>query len=816
MTYNTFVYLKKTRNQKQQKNMRKLLSYLFLFAIVLVNAQNNDCSGAITLNVGANFASGAIISTNVGATTDGATPSCNSYAVENVWFKAVVPASGKLKIEIREAPGSSFNDPVLSVYSGTCGSLTQIACDDDSGVSEYSLISLANQTPGSTLYISIWKKPYISMGNGQFKISAYDPVQPANDNCSAATPLTLGNNFASGAITVTNLGATTDGATPSCNAYAIDNIWFTAIVPPSGNLTIETQKAPCSELNNTTLSIYSGTCGSLTEIACDSSSGLYFFSKITLTGQTPGTKLYISAWKYVSNAINAPFQISAFDPLLVINDNCSGATPLTVGTNFTSSAITSTNVGATTDSSTPSCRPMASNNVWFKAIVPPSGNLAIETRQAPGSLFNSSTLNVYNGTCGSLTEIACNKYSGQSGFSLIYLTGQTPGATLYISVWKIQSSSDDGKFQVAAYEYTPPANDNCSGATPLAVGTNFASGVITSTNSGTTTNNTAPPCRPSASNNVWFKAVVPPSGNLAIETRPVSGSEVYDTVLSVYNGACGSLTEIACDDDTGTGYFSLMYLTGQTPGATLYINVWNYSVDADYGEFRVSAYEFTPPANDNCSGATPLTVASDFASGAITTSNAGATTDGNDPSCWYDTADNIWFTVVVPPSGTLTIETKGVTGSPFTDSVLAAYSGGCGSLTEIACNNNDQNAFSKINLTGQTPGAILHISVWKSKKDEANGNFQISAYDSSVLSTHEAFKDNEKIQVSPNPFTNLVTISDISNVRSISITDISGKQIRTIKNPSSPLHLGDLNTGIYFISLKMKDGSIKTIKTIKK
>jgi len=797
--------------------MRKLLSYLFLLTIVFVNAQNDDCSGAISLNVGANFALGAITSTNVGATTDGAIPSCNSFAVENVWFKVVVPASGKLKIETREALNSPFNNTVLSVYSGTCGSLTQIACDDDSGVSEYSLISLTNQTPGSTLYISVWKKSYISMSNGQFKISAYDPVQPVNDNCSAATSLAVGNNFASGAITVSNLGATTDYSLPSCQTMASDNIWFKAIVPPSGNLTIETQKAPGSELNNTTLSIYSGTCGSLTEIACDNSSGLYFFSKITLTGQTPGTTLYISAWKYSPNGINGPFQISVFEPLLSINDNCSGATPLTVGSNFASSVITSTNVGATTDSSTPSCRPMASNNVWFKAVVPPSGNLAIETRQTPGSLFDSSALNVYSGTCGSLTEIACNKYSGQGGFSLIYLTGQTPGTTLYISVWKVQSSSYDGKFQVAAYEYTPPANDNCSGATPLPVGTNFASGVITSTNSGTTTNNTTPSCWPNASNNVWFKAVVPQSGNLAIETRPASGSEVYDTVLSVYNGVCGSLTELACDDSTGTGYFSLIYLTGQTPGTTLYINVWNYGVDADYGEFRVSAYEFTPPANDNCSGATPLTVAGDFASGAITTSNAGATTDGNGPTCWYNTVDNIWFTVIVPSSGTLTIETKGVTGSLFTNSVIAAYSGTCGSLTQIDCNNdNGQNFFSKISLTGQTPGASLYISVWKSKTDEANGEFQISAYDSSVLSTNEISKDNNKIQVSPNPFTDLVTISDISNVRSISVTDISGKQVRTIKNPSSPVHLGDLSTGIYFINLKMKDGSIKTIKTIKK
>lgn len=37
-----------------------------------MNAQNDNCSGAVTLTVGANFASGAITSNNTGATVDGA------------------------------------------------------------------------------------------------------------------------------------------------------------------------------------------------------------------------------------------------------------------------------------------------------------------------------------------------------------------------------------------------------------------------------------------------------------------------------------------------------------------------------------------------------------------------------------------------------------------------------------------------------------------------------------------------------------------------------------------------------------------------
>ncbi len=70
--------------------------------------------------------------------------------------------------------------------------------------------------------------------------------------------------------------------------------------------------------------------------------------------------------------------------------------------------------------------------------------------------------------------------------------------------------------------------------------------------------------------------------------------------------------------------------------------------------------------------------------------------------------------------------------------------------------------------------------------------------------------------VSPNPFSDLLTISDISDVKTVSVTDTTGRMIKTIEKPSSSIDLRDLKEGLYFVTLKMKDGSTKTIKTIKK
>ncbi|MCT2563727.1 T9SS type A sorting domain-containing protein [Chryseobacterium herbae] len=359
-------------------------------------------------------------------------------------------------------------------------------------------------------------------------------------------------------------------------------------------------------------------------------------------------------------------------------------------------------------------------------------------------------------------------------------------------------------------------NDDCSGATSLTVGADFAAGAITSTNTNATTDGSVPSCNSDAVENVWFSVVVPASGNLKIETQEVSGSLFDDSVLTVYSGTCGSLTEIDCNDDAG-GLFSLISLTGQTPGTTLYVSVWKYDSDTDNGEFQISAFDPLPPSNDNCSGATPLTVGTDFASGTTTSNNSGATTDGTIPSCNSDAVENIWFSVVVPQSGNLTIETKGASGSSFGDSTVSVYSGTCGSLTEVGCNDDGGDGlFSLVSLTGQTPGATLYVSAWKYDGGAGNGEFQISAYDSTALSTQEVAENTKKISVSPNPFTDQLTISDISEVKSVSVTDALGRWVKTIEKPSASIYLGDLKAGIYFMTLKMNDGSIKTLKTIKK
>lgn len=86
----------------------------------------------------------------------------------------------------------------------------------------------------------------------------------------------------------------------------------------------------------------------------------------------------------------------------------------------------------------------------------------------------------------------------------------------------------------------------------------------------------------------------------------------------------------------------------------------------------------------------------------------------------------------------------------------------------------------------------------------------------SALGTSETAHHRTNMTSYPNPFTDVLYISDIKNVKSMVVTDISGRIIRTFDAPSATLQLGELHQGMYLIVLYMTDGTKQAIKAIKK
>ncbi|MCS3871525.1 hypothetical protein J3D55_004441 [Chryseobacterium ginsenosidimutans] len=84
------------------------------------------------------------------------------------------------------------------------------------------------------------------------------------------------------------------------------------------------------------------------------------------------------------------------------------------------------------------------------------------------------------------------------------------------------------------------------------------------------------------------------------------------------------------------------------------------------------------------------------------------------------------------------------------------------------------------------------------------------------LATIETSGSKDQIKIYPIPFSENITISDVTNVKSISIIDVSGKLLKTFNKQTSTLDLKDLISGVYMVVLTMKDGSKQSVKVIKK
>ena len=82
-----------------------------------------------------------------------------------------------------------------------------------------------------------------------------------------------------------------------------------------------------------------------------------------------------------------------------------------------------------------------------------------------------------------------------------------------------------------------------------------------------------PPVPSNTHSTIWFTIEAPANGLLTITT--CGGLDNQDTVIALYEGTCGNLTEIFCaEDDCGfSGYLSTITATDLNPGETYYLMI---------------------------------------------------------------------------------------------------------------------------------------------------------------------------------------------------------------------------------------------------
>ncbi|WP_084205829.1 T9SS sorting signal type C domain-containing protein [Psychroserpens mesophilus] len=179
-----------------------------------VPPSNDLCADAIELYSNVNCLYQTF--TNEAATDSGELPApgCSSYLGGDVWFSYEVNSTGDFTIDMDTGV---ITDSGLAVYSGTCGGLTLLACDDDSSANGFmSSITITGRAPGEIVYIRVWE--FGNDNNGTFDICITTPVPVGTHgvimDCPGEFPreLTSDIGITCGAVAgTTSLGNTING-----------------------------------------------------------------------------------------------------------------------------------------------------------------------------------------------------------------------------------------------------------------------------------------------------------------------------------------------------------------------------------------------------------------------------------------------------------------------------------------------------------------------------------------------------------------------------------------------------------------------------
>ena len=176
-----------------------LLSIAFSFSF-LVSAQSDECVNAVVITptfTNCSFQAGS----SANATESFPTCSGGGNADDDVWYSFVANSTN---MSITVDPTTGY-DAVVQLYSGTCGSLTSIQCEDVNGPNGDEVLNNQTLTIGNTYFVRVYHYG-TGWGSATFNICVTGLAPPTNDtpcNAYALSTVTPSCNFE----IYTNLGA---------------------------------------------------------------------------------------------------------------------------------------------------------------------------------------------------------------------------------------------------------------------------------------------------------------------------------------------------------------------------------------------------------------------------------------------------------------------------------------------------------------------------------------------------------------------------------------------------------------------------------
>jgi hypothetical protein len=558
----------------------------------------------------------------------------------SVWY-SFTPAVTET---IFAAVSGGISSPSVSAYTGSRGSLTQVACGGFPASTSWVA------TAGITYYLmAVSTGPF----SGSLSLQVSASLPPSNDDfnhATVATALPFSDNLDVSA-------ATTAADDPTSCATAQSTVWYS--FTPTVSETFAVNTGGTNFLSSA--SVYTGSRGSLTQVACE---GSFPTTPAVKWVGVAGVTYHVMIADFARPAATDRLTLTITGAMAPANDDFDHATVVST-LPFTDNIDASAASSAADDPT--SCGGSAASSLWYSLTPTADESVVADTT----SSTYAPAVSVYTGTRGSLTQVACGIFTSVTSFHV------TAGVTYHIMVTDAQPIfGSAGHLTLSLQGFTPPGNDDIDHPTAFTTvpftGTDDVSGAGTAADDPTACGG--------AVSSVWFRFTPTVSETFSVDP---TGS-TYQTAVSVYTGARGSLTQIACQNG---------FVTPQpakwagTAGVTYYIMVANSSFSGPgvNDHLTLTVTGTSPPRNDDFNHATKVTALPFTDSIDV----SGGTAAADDPTGCATTYGSVWYDLTAPVTELVIAD---VTGSTYAPSV-SVWTGSRGSLTPVTCGFGSDNSF---------------------------------------------------------------------------------------------------------------------------
>ena len=273
-----------------------ILVFIFIIGSKFSFAQqSDDCSAPILLtpNSSCVTTSGTLFN----ATSSGIAGSCAGTKYD-VWYTFTTPSGcTSVNIDVADVAAGGSNltsaNTFIEAFNGpNCGTTSISSC-----IALGSTLSLT-VTPSTSYRVRVFTTTNPTSGNAgkwDYDICITYTPPPTNDDCAGATTLTSGTSCSNTAGTLVNATSTTDLPSGCQSAGTHYDIWYSFVAANTTHTaTISSQG---TNFTSPEIQLYSGPCGSLTSIACGTTSvssssltiGITYYIRVSNVGSSPAS-----------------------------------------------------------------------------------------------------------------------------------------------------------------------------------------------------------------------------------------------------------------------------------------------------------------------------------------------------------------------------------------------------------------------------------------------------------------------------------------------------------------------------------------------